>query len=438
MSSRLLAEADATCNAILNAVTNTTDDVVVDSPPGAGKTRLLEDATGHATLVLGRRVIIACTSNDQANDAARRLGQAFPQLSIDRFMASGSERPQHLHGVNNVAIITATGNLSAPVTVATAAKYSQINSLGFQPEYLFVDETYQLKKADYDRIRGLAGQAMLIGDPGQIDPIYKTSIRHFAADPDGPHIAAPYGLIGANAAHRFNLPLSRRLPQDTVALVQPAFYATMPFRGLADVGERHLDAHVAGATSTDFLLDRCLAAGSLSMIALRAEQRPPVDPEVIELTVDIIQRLLFRRYMVHDDDGQQELLPSHVGIVAFHREQVGALKKALGPGLHDVHVETANRFQGLERKVILTLHPLSGQRRPSEFSAAAGRMCVAVSRHRVACIMIGRDGIRETLDRLVPDDGRYLGQIGDPFFNGWQAHATLTRALEDRNAILRH
>jgi hypothetical protein len=437
VNSRLLAAADATCNAILNAVTNTSDDVVVDSPPGAGKTRLLEDATGHATLVLGRRVIIACTSNDQANDAARRLAQAFPQLSIDRFMASGSERPEHLNGVNNVGIVTVTADLSAPVTVATSAKYSQINGLGFQPDYLFVDETYQLKKADYDRIRGLARQAMLIGDPGQIDPIYKTSIRHFAADPDGPHLAAPYGLIGANAAHRFNLPLSRRLPQDTVEIVQPAFYATMSFRGLADAGERQLDALIAGATPTDFLLDRCLASGSLSMIALRQEQRPPVDPEVIGLTVDLVQRLLFRRYMVQDDDGEQELLPGHIGIVAFHREQVGAIRKALGSALRDVHVETANRFQGLERKVILALHPLSGQRRPTEFSAAAGRMCVAVSRHRVACIMIGRDGIRETLDRLVPDDGRYLGQIGDPFFDGWQAHATLARALEERAAIIR-
>jgi hypothetical protein len=227
------------------------------------------------------------------------------------------------------------------------------------------------------------------------------------------------------------------LPQDTVTLVQPAFYANMPFRGLTDIGERYLDALIAGATPTDFLLDRCLVAGSLSMIALRPEQRPPVDPEVIGFTVDLVRRLLFRRYMIQDDDGEQELLPSHVGIVAFHREQVGALKKALGPTLHDVHVETANRFQGLERKVILALHPLSGQRRPTEFSAAAGRMCVAVSRHRVACIMIGRDGVRETLDRLVPDDSRYLGQIDDPFFDGWQAHSSFCAALENRDAVIR-
>jgi hypothetical protein len=32
MSAQLLAAADATCNAILNAITNTRDDVVVESP----------------------------------------------------------------------------------------------------------------------------------------------------------------------------------------------------------------------------------------------------------------------------------------------------------------------------------------------------------------------------------------------------------------------
>jgi hypothetical protein len=53
-----------------------------------------------------------------------------------------------------------------------------------------------------ERIRGLAQQAMQIGDPGQIRPIVKTSIRHFAADQNGPHIAAPLGLLAANTARR--------------------------------------------------------------------------------------------------------------------------------------------------------------------------------------------------------------------------------------------
>jgi hypothetical protein len=51
--------------------------------------------------------------------------------------------------------------------------------------------------------------------------------------------------------------------------------------------------------------------------------------------------------------------------------------------------------------------------------------------------MVGRDGIGEVLDRLVPDDGRFLGQIGDPLFDGWQAHTCLCAALENRNVVIR-
>jgi hypothetical protein len=173
------------------------------------------------------------------------------------------------------------------------------------------------------------------------------------------------------------------------------------------------------------------------MIALPPELRPIVDTEVIDLVVQLIERLLFRRCCVTDDHGAEDLEPCHVGVVVFRREQVTAVRKALGRRLRHVHVETANRFQGLEQKVTLALHPLSGKLRPTEFAAEAGRMCVAVSRHRVACIMVGRDGVRDVLDRLVPDGGRFLGQVGDPFFDGWQAHSTLWAALKERNGIIR-
>jgi AAA domain len=437
MTLELLAAADAVCNAILNAVTDEHDDVVVESPPGAGKTRLLEDATGHAALVLRRRVMVGCPSNGQADDVTGRIAHAFPQLRVDRFIAADADPPTVLCNLPNVSSVTAAKHLSAPVTVATISKYTEIATLGFQPEYLYLDEAFQVRKSEYERIRGLAGQAMLIGDPGQIRPIVKTSLRHFAADPNGPHTAAPKGLLAGNAVRRFGLSLSRRLLQDTVEIVQPVFYTQLAFQGLVAAGQRRLESPVRAVTRTDALLDRCLAAGSLSMIALPPALRPALDLEVIDLAVQLIERLLSRRYRVIDEDGEYEMTPNHIGAVVFHREQVTALRKALGLTLQDVHVETANRFQGLERKITIALHPLSGKHCLTEFAAEAGRMCVAVSRHRVACILIGRDGIRETLDHLVPDGGRFLGQIGDPLFEGWRAHSAFWMALENRNAIIR-
>ncbi|MCU1495561.1 MAG: uncharacterized protein JWO62_3325 [Acidimicrobiaceae bacterium] len=56
-------------------------------------------------------------------------------------------------------------------------------------------------------------------------------------------------------------------------------------------------------------------------------------------------------------------------------------------------VETANRWQGLERDVVVALHPLLGETAPEAFAMDAGRLCVMTPRHKVACALIGRPGL---------------------------------------------
>jgi len=438
MSAELLASADAVANQVLNAIANEDEDIVVDSPPGAGKTRLLEDATGFVALVLELTVMVGCSSNDQADDATGRIARAFPNLPIDRFVARGEGRPLALVGLPNVNIVDDPMRLSAPVTVATVAKYGEVDGLNGPRDFLFLDEAYQIKNADYLRIRDMAGRTVAIGDPGQIDPITKTSVRHYASDPQGPHVAAPKAMLAANVARRFVMPLSRRLPQDTVEIVQPAFYRRLPFEGVAEAWERYIDPCAHGSTQTDHLLDQALAVGSLSMISLPEAIVTSVDPEIVDLIGDMVDRLVVRQFHVFDgDDHERPITPDDIGVVAFRKHQVAAIRARLGSAYRGVHVETANRFQGLEKKVILSLHTLSGKQRLDGFSTEGGRMCVASSRHRVNCIIIGRDGIQGVLDRFSPDEGRFLGQVEDPYFAGWQAHSTFARLLEERNAIIR-
>jgi hypothetical protein len=108
------------------------------------------------------------------------------------------------------------------------------------------------------------------------------------------------------------------------------------------------------------------------------------------------------------------------------------------PWARGVYVETANRFQGLERRVIIALQPLSGAPRVTDFNAEAGRACVALSRHRIACLLVARDGILDVLDRAVPDYDRYLERPDDPLYDGLRAHRTILELLEGRNLIVRH
>jgi RNA polymerase sigma factor (sigma-70 family) len=85
------------------------------------------------------------------------------------------------------------------------------------------------------------------------------------------------------------------------------------------------------------------------------------------------------------------------------------VRKALGRRLRHVHVETANRFQGLERKVIVALHPLSGKLRPTDFAAEARRMCVAVSRHNRRKTLSDALGVLNERDRRI-FEGRRLAE----------------------------
>jgi hypothetical protein len=99
-------------------------------------------------------------------------------------------------------------------------------------------------------------------------------------------------------------------------------------------------------------------------------------------------------------------------------------------------VETANRFQGLERKVVLAIHPLSGLLRPTEFELNPGRMCVSMSRHSVMCILLTRAGVEETLTGYMPDDDCFLGQPDDPSFMGWRAHEAVWCRLRAEGRLL--
>jgi hypothetical protein len=47
---------------------------------------------------------------------------------------------------------------------------------------------------------------------------------------------------------------------------------------------------------------------------------------------------------------------------------------------------------------VLAWHPLAGRRDATEFHLESGRLCVMISRHRHACIVVGRAGIAELLD----------------------------------------
>src|SRR5690606_12026902 len=120
--------------------------VRVDSPPGAGKTWLVERLAAQSYALLEERCMIAAQTNEQAFDITRRIAASFPSVPVTLFAKKKLPVPAAVSRLPNVNVIRKTSDLpdGRCVVVANAWKWSWV-----QPPYpvfdcLVVDEAFQL------------------------------------------------------------------------------------------------------------------------------------------------------------------------------------------------------------------------------------------------------------------------------------------------------
>lgn len=410
--------------------------VVLKSPPGAGKTGVAERLSVQGLGLMHERVMIATQTNEQAFDLARRLCEGFPRLTFYMTTSEKLEIPTNVATLSNHRIVHRSGDLpDGPcVVIGNAAKWSWLDADHCQFDLQIVDEAYQLPDYRYHLISGLARRHVLIGDHGQIDPVIQAELERWRCDPAGPHVPAPRALIERHPhVTQMSLPVSRRLVGDSVSFVQPAFYPDMPFVALEQ--ERPLRFATPGIAPMDTPLDAAANGETLVMVELPPLIAGEVDLELADEIVWTISRVLTRGASFHDGRGAVTVTPAMIGVACAHVAQVNAIRERLGPALSDVFVETANRFQGLERPLMFVQHPLSGRADATEFHLDSGRLCVLLSRHRVACWIFGREGISRQLRRYAPVGDRSLGISDDPEFEGWRANMDFMRSLVQRRRI---
>src|SRR5579862_540555 len=98
--------------------------VVVDSPPGAGKSTLVVRAAAELAAA-GERVMIAGQTNEQVDDLASRLAAGHPHLTVGRLGAQGYALPERVARHENVQAATNAADLSGcPIVLGTAAKWA--------------------------------------------------------------------------------------------------------------------------------------------------------------------------------------------------------------------------------------------------------------------------------------------------------------------------
>ena len=410
---------------------------IVQAPPGSGKTYQLTRAAVSGADGRGRlRVAIACQTNSQADDVARRLAEMGAAAPIVRFASGRASKPADLSD----AVRWVTSGKDLPhercIVVSTTAKWS-LSDLPDPFDILFVDEAWQLAHMDFQVLTRVAGRFVFIGDPGQIPPVVTVPTLRWETSPQPPHRPAPEVMRAIPDANPrlLQLPATRRLPFDSARLVRN-FY-DFDFASYAGPGERALLYGGRGGDAVDRAL-RHLAGASVALSLLPTPPSGPpmeVDADVVARCVELAGRALRERSTCVLRDGRHDLAPESVGISATHRKMVTAIGLALPPALRPhIRVDTPERWQGLECDLMIVVHPLSGVVQPSEFDLETGRLCVMASRHRCGLVIVSRDHLATTLERTAPSATQPVG-VDDIAGRVHARHVQLLASLTRSNSV---
>jgi hypothetical protein len=226
------------------------------------------------------------------------------------------------------------------------------------------------------------------------------------------------------------------LPSDSVEIVN-RFY-DFPFEAFAAPGTRTIEMGAANGTAADAVLDR-LSRGSIVVATLpTAPEGPPLeeDEELAAVASNLASRLVERGARTSVDGRDAALEAHHIGMSATHRVMNARMLDALPPLLQrDVMVDTPERWQGLERPIMIVVHPISGTTNPTVFDLETGRLCVMASRHQVGLVVLTRDHLPATLDSLAPAAEQALG-LPDRAGGGLERHRDFWAALEERDQVV--
>ncbi|MCW3815902.1 AAA family ATPase [Micromonospora sp. DR5-3] len=409
--------------------------VVVDSPPGAGKSTLVVRAAVELAAA-GEPLIIIAQTNEQVDDLIDRLARKAPELRIGRLSATDYKPTDRVESHETVRVAAKVADLAASaVIIGTAAKWATVAE-GCWP-WAIVDEAYQMRSDALLRVAGRFERALFVGDPGQLDPFSTVETARWTGLTWDPMQSAVATLLRHNPdlpVHR--LPVSWRLPATAAPVVAAAFYPFTGFRAGTGHADRALTLTEPGpGDAYDATVDLAAATG-WGLYELPARHTLRTDGEAAAACAALALRVLARGAVAISEQAPDgaPVTADRIAIGAAHRDQVAAIRARLGEAGAGITVDTANRLQGREYDVTVVLHPLSGRRDATAFHLESGRLCVLASRHRHACLVVARAGIVELLD-AHPSTERVHLDVPVKFPDGWEANHTMLTHLASVAAV---
>jgi hypothetical protein len=415
--------------------------VVAAAPAGAGKSHFVSETVGQLR-ANGTTVVAATPTNEQAHDLVRQIVGLNPGIDVtlmpahERGMLDEEARRLGVTQLGAREVVHA----GAPLVVATLDKVADAATrYGFGGYgVLVIDEAYQADAARYYAAAGVADTHLPVGDSGQLDPFSSLDDATFwRGGPEDP-LQTAVGILLRNHPDTpvHQLPLSRRLDPRAVPVAR-AFYPGHHFDAAVLPGVRRLVLQAPGAgrrrlAAFDRALDEAAHSG-WAHVTLPGTSVLTADPETAETITSLADRLLTRGPEIRDELNRspRSLTELDIAVGVSHTDQRDRVRVMLDDaGRPDVVVDTANRLQGRQFQVVLVWHPLAGQPSTDAFHLDPGRMCVLLTRHRHACIVVGRGSDRALLDGIPPATPGYLGWEPDPVLDGWDAHERVFDELD--------
>jgi hypothetical protein len=407
--------------------------VVVDSPPGAGKSTLVVRAA--AVLAdAGETVMVIAQTNEQVDDLTDRLARLRPRLAIGRLASNEYVPSDRVVQHQNVTLATKAVDLAgSPVILSTAHKWARVSGEASWP-WAIIDEAYQMRSDLLLRVAGLFDRALFVGDPGQLDPFSAVQTDRWTGLTWDPMQSAVAVLLRHNPDVPVHvLPVSWRLPESAATVVAEAFYPFTGFRAATAAEHRRVELSTRpfGKNALDLAVETAAASG-WALYELPARHSVRTDAEAVAACAALAMRLVQRGAVSYSERAVAGVPvdASRIAVGTAHRDQAQAIRALLQvAGLPEITVDTANRLQGREFDIVVVLHPLSGRRDATAFHLEAGRLCVLTSRHRHACIVVARAGIPELLDAHPSTEPVHLN-VPVKFPDGWEANQAVLAHLQ--------
>ena len=425
--------AEQAAERILSDLTNGHRGVVVDSPPGAGKSALVVRAAAGLADAAENVMVIAQT-NEQVDDLTDRLAAARPGLPIGRLAGSEYIQAERLLKRQCVTLSTKLDDLpGCPVVLSTAHKWATVRGAATWP-WAIVDEAYQMRSDLLLRVAGLFDRGLFVGDPGQLDPFSAVQTGRWTGLTWDPMQSAVAVLLRHNPDVPVHaLPVSWRLPASAAPVVAEAFYPFTGFRAATGREQRRVEFSTRsfGKNALDRAVETAAASG-WALYELPARHTVRTDADAVTACAALAARLLQRGVLLYSERAVAgaPVTPTRIAVGTAHRDQAQAIRAVLqADGLPGIAVDTANRLQGREFDIVIVLHPLSGRRDATAFHLEAGRLCVLTTRHRHACLVVARAGIPELLDAHPSTEPVHLN-VPVKFPDGWEANQSLLAHLQ--------